>query len=85
MGGGRRGITLLGPCTSASIELRCPRFRAALCKLGPEKGFIILIVSFQNLTGGCDKGGVHVTDVTNASRTMLMNIKTLSWDTYLCK
>ncbi len=32
-----------------------------------------------NLTGGPD-GGVHVTDVTNASRTMLMNLKTLDWD-----
>lgn len=33
-----------------------------------------------NLTGGVD-GGVHVTDVSNASRTMLMNLKTLDWDT----
>jgi glycerol kinase len=32
-----------------------------------------------NLTGGV-KGGVHVTDVTNASRTQLMNISTLEWD-----
>jgi len=32
-----------------------------------------------NLTGGI-KGGVHVTDVTNASRTMLMNLETLDWD-----
>ncbi|KAF2323139.1 hypothetical protein GH714_033607 [Hevea brasiliensis] len=32
-----------------------------------------------NLTGGV-KGGLHVTDVSNASRTMLMNIKTLDWD-----
>jgi len=32
-----------------------------------------------NLTGGAD-GGVHVTDVTNASRTMLMNLHTLEWD-----
>ncbi|MBB1510559.1 glycerol kinase GlpK [Tessaracoccus sp. MC1756] len=32
-----------------------------------------------NMTGGTD-GGVHVTDVTNASRTMLMDLKTLSWD-----
>ncbi|HZL83423.1 MAG TPA: glycerol kinase GlpK [Candidatus Deferrimicrobium sp.] len=32
-----------------------------------------------NLTGGV-KGGVHVTDVTNASRTMLMNLETLDWD-----
>jgi glycerol kinase len=32
-----------------------------------------------NLTGGSD-GGIHVTDVTNASRTMLMNLETLDWD-----
>ena len=32
-----------------------------------------------NLTGGPD-GGVHVTDVTNASRTMLMNLQALDWD-----
>ncbi len=32
-----------------------------------------------NMTGGVD-GGVHATDVTNASRTMLMNLRTLAWD-----
>lgn len=32
------------------------------------------------LTGG-PRGGVHVTDVTNASRTMMMNLSTLAWDT----
>ncbi|MEE1943164.1 glycerol kinase GlpK [Streptomyces sp. TRM 70361] len=32
-----------------------------------------------NLTGGTE-GGVHVTDVTNAGRTMLMNLETLQWD-----
>ncbi len=32
-----------------------------------------------NLTGGVD-GGVHVTDVTNASRTLLMNLHTMDWD-----
>ncbi|TDD88691.1 glycerol kinase [Actinomadura darangshiensis] len=32
-----------------------------------------------NLTGGED-GGVHVTDPTNASRTMLMDLETLDWD-----
>jgi glycerol kinase len=32
-----------------------------------------------NLTGGLN-GGVHVTDVTNASRTMLMNLQSLEWD-----
>jgi len=32
-----------------------------------------------NLTGGVG-GGLHVTDVTNASRTMLMDLSTLDWD-----
>jgi len=32
-----------------------------------------------NLTGGAN-GGLHVTDVTNASRTMLMDLETLDWD-----
>ncbi len=32
-----------------------------------------------NLTGGVD-GGVHVTDPTNASRTLLMDLDTLAWD-----
>jgi glycerol kinase len=31
------------------------------------------------LTGGTD-GGAHVTDVTNASRTMMMDLETLNWD-----
>lgn len=36
------------------------------------------------MTGGL-KGGHHVTDVTNASRTLLMNISTLTWDSRLCE
>ncbi len=35
-----------------------------------------------NLTGG-PRSAVHVTDVTNASRTQLMNLKTLDWDAEL--
>ena len=37
-----------------------------------------------HLTGGRD-GGVHATDVTNASRTMLMNLATLEWDDELLR
>lgn len=33
-----------------------------------------------NLTGGADNDGVHVTDVTNASRTMLMRLEDQTWD-----
>lgn len=36
-----------------------------------------------NLTGG-NSGGKHITDVTNASRTMLMNLENLQWDEDLC-
>jgi glycerol kinase len=32
-----------------------------------------------HLTGG-SQGGIHITDVTNASRTQLMNLNTLDWD-----
>ena len=35
-----------------------------------------------NLSGGT-QGGVHFTDVTNASRTLLMNLETLQWDDQL--
>ena len=37
-----------------------------------------------NMTGSVN-GGLHVTDVTNASRTILMNLKTLSCDEYTLK
>ena len=37
-----------------------------------------------HLTGG-PLGGVHVTDVTNASRTQLMNLNTLEWDSEILK
>jgi glycerol kinase len=37
-----------------------------------------------NLTGG-KNGGVHVTDMSNASRTMFLNLDTLTWDDWLLK
>lgn len=53
-----------------------------------EKGEVIFgnIDTFLvwNLTGG-PNGGIHVTDVTNASRTQLMNLETLSWDKEILK
>ncbi|NLG47821.1 glycerol kinase GlpK [Gordonia sp. (in: high G+C Gram-positive bacteria)] len=36
-----------------------------------------------HMTGGVD-GGLHITDVTNASRTMLMDLHTLQWDEEIC-
>ncbi|KFM57990.1 Glycerol kinase, partial [Stegodyphus mimosarum] len=48
------------------------------CLFGTVDSWII-----WNLTGGI-KNGIHVTDVTNASRTLLMNIRSLEWDPWLC-
>lgn len=48
------------------------------CMFGTVDSWLI-----YNFTGGVS-GGVHITDVTNASRTMLMDIETLMWDPYLC-
>ncbi|KAF5304643.1 hypothetical protein FQR65_LT07925 [Abscondita terminalis] len=49
------------------------------CMFGTVDSWLI-----WNLTGG-KNAGVHITDVTNASRTMLMNLDTLKWDPVLLK
>jgi len=49
------------------------------CMFGTVESWII-----YNLTGGKD-GGLHITDISNASRYMLMNLKTHSWDEEICK
>ncbi|KAK9883116.1 hypothetical protein WA026_001316 [Henosepilachna vigintioctopunctata] len=51
--------------------------RQGKCMFGTVDTWIV-----WNLTGGTDCG-IHVTDVTNASRTFLMNINTLNWDPVL--
>ncbi|XP_030380246.1 glycerol kinase [Scaptodrosophila lebanonensis] len=50
--------------------------REKRCKIGTVDSWII-----WSLTNGA----LHITDVTNASRTLLMNIETLSWDPVLLK
>jgi len=52
-------------------------------RTGAERGDLVFgnVDSYLlwNLTGGVN-GGMHLTDVTNASRTQLMNLDTLDWD-----
>ena len=48
---------------------------AGTCCFGTIDSWLI-----YNLTGGASKGGVHVTDATNASRYLMMNLDTLEWD-----
>lgn len=63
------------------LQDNIPHIRKAIdagtCLFGTIDSWII-----WNLTGGVN-GGHHITDVSNASRTMLMNIETLKWDPVL--
>lgn len=63
------------------LQENIPKIKKAMaagtCMFGTIDSWLI-----WNLTGG-KNGGVHVTDVSNASRTMLMNIDTLKWDPVL--
>lgn len=58
------------PAVQAALE-------AGRCSFGTVDSWLI-----YNLTGGV-KNGIHVTDPTNASRTMFCNIKTLEYDDFL--
>lgn len=60
-----------------------PEARAAADKGQALFGTIETWIIWQ-LTGGTG-GGAHVTDVTNASRTLLMGLETLSWDDEILK
>src|ERR671925_148876 len=70
-------------CNELSADGGQDRFRAktglpiATYFSGPKIKWIL-----DNVDGVREKaeGGVHVTDVTNASRTMMMNLETLDWD-----
>ena len=50
-----------------------------------EKGEILFGTIDSWIIYRMTRGAVHATDVSNASRTMLFNIKTLDWDEELCK
>jgi glycerol kinase len=67
----------------SALKIRWILDNVAGARARAERGELLFgnIDSFLlwNLTGGVD-GGVHCTDVTNASRTQLMNLDTLEWD-----
>jgi glycerol kinase len=77
----RTGLTI-APYFSASkwrwMLANRPEIHQAL-KAGTAKAGTIDSWLLWNLSGGT-KTGVHLTDVTNASRTLLMNLETLDWD-----
>ncbi|XP_041987414.1 glycerol kinase [Aricia agestis] len=64
---------------SDNVESVQVAMKNGTCCFGTVDSWII-----WNLTGGA-AGGVHITDVSNASRTMLMNIQTLKWEPLLLK
>eukprot|EP00405_Crypthecodinium_cohnii_P009515 CAMPEP_0206440560 /NCGR_PEP_ID=MMETSP0324_2-20121206/12816_1 /ASSEMBLY_ACC=CAM_ASM_000836 /TAXON_ID=2866 /ORGANISM="Crypthecodinium cohnii, Strain Seligo" /LENGTH=1070 /DNA_ID=CAMNT_0053908269 /DNA_START=69 /DNA_END=3281 /DNA_ORIENTATION=- len=49
------------------------------CMFGTIESWLI-----YNLTGGTDRG-LHITDISNASRYMLMNLETSAWDPAICR
>ena len=67
----------------SGLKIRWILDNIAGAREGAERGDLLFgnIDSFLlwNLTGG-PRGGVHLTDVTNASRTQLMDLGTLDWD-----
>jgi glycerol kinase len=57
-----------------SVEGLRPRAEAGELLFGTIDSWVL-----WNLTGGAE-GGLHLTDVTNAGRTLLMDLRTLDWD-----
>jgi glycerol kinase len=72
----------------SSLKVRWLLDNVANARARAEAGELLFgtIDSFLvwHLTGGLN-GGVHITDVTNASRTQFLNLKTLQWDPALVK
>ena len=62
-----------------NVGLAADKIAAGVARLGTIDSWLL-----WNLSGG-SRDGVHLTDVTNASRTSLMNLETLEWDTELLK
>ncbi|XP_068629489.1 glycerol kinase 3-like isoform X2 [Battus philenor] len=62
-----------------NVDILKKAVAAGECMAGTVDAWLI-----WNLTGGCN-GGVHATDVTNASRTQLMSLRSLQWDMRLLR
>ena len=76
----KTGLTI-APYFSASkmnwLLNHVPGAKSATARFGTIDSWLL-----WNLSGGV-RGGVHATDVTNASRTLLMELETLDWDDQL--
>lgn len=60
-----------------NVDLATSKILSGVARIGTIDSWLL-----WNLSGGAH-GGVHLTDVTNASRTSLMNLETLNWDSEL--
>jgi len=65
------------------LERHVPEVAAAISEGRALFGTIDTWIIYR-LSGGAQDGGVHVTDVTNASRTMLMDLNTCTWHEPTC-
>ena len=57
-----------------NVDGVCERAEAGELAFGTTGSWVL-----RNLAGGT-RSGIHIMDVTNASRTLLMNLETLAWD-----
>jgi glycerol kinase len=78
---GKTGLPLSTYFSSLKIRWLLENVPHALAQAEAGEAVFGTIDSFLvwKLSGGA-RGGIHVTDVTNASRTQLMNLETLDWD-----
>ncbi len=77
----KTGLTIAPYFSGSKINWllnNCPEVKAAVAQGRALVGTIDSWLAW-NLTGG-HNGGIHITDVTNASRTLLMDLETLDWD-----
>jgi glycerol kinase len=79
----RTGL-VLDPYFSAS-KIRWMLDQDATWRARAEKGEVAFGTVDSFLIGRLTGGRVHATDVTNASRTLLLNLHTAAWDDELCK
>jgi glycerol kinase len=78
---GKTGLPLATYFSGLKLRWLLENIRGARARAASGEALFGTIDSWLvwNMTGG-PRGGLHITDVTNASRTQMMNLETLDWD-----
>jgi glycerol kinase len=78
---GKTGLPLATYFSGLKLRWLLENIRGARARAASGEALFGTIDSWLvwNMTGGA-RGGLHITDVTNASRTQMMHLETLDWD-----